>query len=75
MQTNVNYIVGFDGKYYIIGSVLLIGAKYYKWYILRYSSGFMAAILKIGIRTPLGILNGFLARSNDLKKKVCYIIG
>ena len=30
---------------------------------------FMAAILKIGIRTPLGILNGFLAKSNDLKKK------
>ena len=30
---------------------------------------FIAAILKIGIRTPLGILNGFLARSNDLKKK------
>ena len=30
---------------------------------------FMAAILKIGIRTPLSILNGFLARSNDLKKK------
>ena len=29
---------------------------------------FMAAILKIIIRTPLGILNGFLARSNDLKK-------
>ena len=29
----------------------------------------MAAILKIGIRTPLGILNGFLAKSNDLKKK------
>ena len=29
----------------------------------------MAAILKIGIQTPLGILNGFLARSNDLKKK------
>ena len=35
----------------------------------------MAAIVKIGIRTPLGILNGFLARLNDLKKKVCYIIG
>ena len=31
---------------------------------------FMAAILKIGIRTPLGILNGFFAKSNDLKKKV-----
>ena len=29
---------------------------------------FLAAILKIGIRTPLGIINGFLARSNDLKK-------
>ena len=28
----------------------------------------MAAILKIGIRTSLGIINGFLARSNDLKK-------
>ena len=36
---------------------------------------FMAAILKIGIRTPLGILNGFLPRSGDLKKNVCYIIG
>ena len=30
---------------------------------------FLAAILKMGIRTPLGILNGFLAKSNDLKKK------
>ena len=30
---------------------------------------FLAAILKIGIRTPLGILYGFLAKSNDLKKK------
>ena len=29
---------------------------------------FMAAILKIIIRTPLGIINGFSARSNDLKK-------
>ena len=29
----------------------------------------MAAILKIVIRIPLGILSGFLARSNDLKKK------
>ena len=28
----------------------------------------MTAILKIGIRIPQGILNGFLARSNDLKK-------
>ena len=32
----------------------------------------MAAILKIGIRTPLGILNGFLARSNDLKKSLLH---
>ena len=38
-------------------------------YISRYSSIFMAVSLKIGIRTPLGILNGFLARSNNLKKK------
>ena len=29
---------------------------------------FMAAILKIDIRAPLGILNGFLAKLNDLKK-------
>ena len=29
----------------------------------------MAAILKIGFRTPLGIFNRFLAKSNDLKKK------
>ena len=29
---------------------------------------FMAAILKIGIRTPLGILNRFLAKTNDFKK-------
>ena len=35
----------------------------------------MAAILKISIRTPLGIINGFLGRSNDLKKNVYYIIG
>ena len=28
----------------------------------------------MGIRTPLGLLNGFLARSNDLKKNVYYII-
>ena len=34
----------------------------------------MAAILKIDIRSPLGILNGFLAKSNDLKKNVYYII-
>ena len=57
------------GKYYIIGSLL--------HYILEQNIiidifqdiplVFMAAILKIGIRTPLGILNGFLARSNDLK--------
>ena len=30
---------------------------------------FMAAILKMGIQTPLGILNRFLAKSNELKKK------
>ena len=36
---------------------------------------FIAAMLKIGIRTPLGILNGFLAKSNYLTKKVYYIIG
>ena len=30
----------------------------------------MAAILKKGIRNALGISNGFLARSNDLKKMV-----
>ena len=30
---------------------------------------FMTAILKIGIQTPLGLLNGFLAISNDLKKE------
>ena len=30
----------------------------------------MAVILKIGIRTLLGLLNGFLARSNNLKKKI-----
>ena len=35
----------------------------------------MAAILKIGIRTPLGIFNRFLAKSNDLKKNVYHIIG
>ena len=35
---------------------------------------FMAAILKIGIRTPLGILNGFLAKSNDLKKNMFIIL-
>ena len=29
---------------------------------------FMAAILKIGIRAPLGIINGFLAKLNFLKK-------
>ena len=29
---------------------------------------FIAAILNIGIRAPLSILNGFLAKSNDLKK-------
>ena len=36
---------------------------------------FMAAILKIGIRTPLGKLNRFLAKSNDLKTNIYYIIG
>ena len=29
---------------------------------------FMAAILKIGFRTPMGIINGLLPRSNDLKQ-------
>ena len=28
----------------------------------------MAAILKISIRTPMGIINGFLPRSNDLEQ-------
>ena len=36
---------------------------------------FMAAILKIGIQAPMGIFNRFLAKSNDLKKNVYYIIG
>ena len=36
---------------------------------------FMTAILKIGIRAPLGILNELFAKLNDLKKNVYYIIG
>ena len=33
---------------------------------------FMAVILKIGTRTPLGIINEFLAKSNDLKKMLLH---
>ena len=36
---------------------------------------FMAAILKKGIRNPLGISNGFLARSNELKKNFISLLG
>ena len=35
----------------------------------------MAAILKIDIRSPLGILNGFLAKSNDLKEMFITLLG
>ena len=35
---------------------------------------FMEAILKIGIRTPLGILNRFLAKSNDKKKMLITLL-
>ena len=36
---------------------------------------FKTAILKKGIRTPLGILNGILANQITWKKYVYYIIG
>ena len=36
---------------------------------------FMAAILKIGIRIPMGILKGFQQDRLTLKKKDYYIIG
>ena len=35
----------------------------------------MAAILKTGIRIPLGILNGFWQDKMTLKKNLYYIIG
>ena len=49
-----------SGVYYIIGAIIIIDIFQDIPLVL------MAAILKIGIRTPLGILNGYLARNDRM---------
>ena len=67
--------VTLSGSNTLSGVYFIIGTKDYKWYISKYSSSFYCGHFEKGIRNPLGISNGFLARSNELKKNVYFIIG
>ena len=64
-----------SGSITLSGVYYIIGAKYYNWCISRYSSSFYGGHFENRYPSPTGHIKCFLAISNDLEKKVYYIIG
>ena len=61
-----------SGSITLSGVYYIIGAKYYNWYISRYSSSFYGGHFENRYPNQTGHIKWILARKNDLKKSLLH---